>query len=1021
MQIQKYKGLSSFIKKGLLIPFLVFGIFFGNTFWSSPINAATPQNEIGPTGEDPLIREFFQTVFGESAPDFSNPNLKIVPNILPNEGVQSGNIKDGSVAGVDIASRTLSEDKIIGCANANELFLWDGTNWECVTKETIGLQQVSTSSDGYFTGLGTSASPLSINPSKIQKRISGSCDLGTFLQGIGEDGSPTCASPIDGDKDPTNEIQGTISGGGIVRDGDNRFGLLSSCASGEVLQWRDDGSGQNTWQCTPKNFVNFWQQNTTNISYIQGNVGIGTSTPQSKLDVNGEIIARNGFGEGMYIGGDNANHDLEIGSLDPTVTGITFWSRSPSGPMNISAKNIRGVDGSFSGNLSATNLSGINTGDQGIMANQGLRVDGKNFGLLNTCANSEVLKWNGTNSTWECKPDLGIITELDPLVKPFAKNNLPSCPNGQVLVGDGTTLSCVPDKQRSETEVKEFITNSNLDMGSFTVIVPEPTASGNAANKGYVDNLIAGLSWKEPVNAGANPTGTDEFGIHGVCDETKKTWTAYNKDNDMIYTCNGYAWIALSTSVGTPNATDTVPGKIQITGDLSGSYDSPQIKADSIVNADINSTAEIAGTKISPDFGSQNIFTTGNIGIGTTSISTGLKLDTEGKIGATEYCDQNGQNCSTAIDLNTWKKNTINNSTKVYYDGSGYVGIGTNNPSQMLEVNGVIKADAFIMSDGSVPSGIWSVSSTNSVFYNSGNVGIGTGTPTTKLQVVGTITATDFVKEDGTSLTSTWSKNGTNTYYNAGNVGIGTTTPATTFQVLGTDQKARILISSGDSTNPALILDNDSDLSNNNHWAIYGDNTSNSLRFWKSGSNRFEFSNDGKMGIGLASGDPIVASLHAVNTTGEQLRLQNNATNYASFTADDQNALNVQVAGGSDSQVIIGNETNQNNLLLFNGDVEKYHIALDATDDVLKIGKGETVGNSANTFLTINGTGMLGIKTSIPSSALDIGGDSMRLRLSKTPTSATETCEQGTIAWDADAIYICVAQDQWKKSALTTW
>ena len=32
-----------------------------------------------------------------------------------------------------------------------------------------------------------------------------------------------------------------------------------------------------------------------------------------------------------------------------------------------------------------------------------------------------------------------------------------------------------------------------------------------------------------------------------------------------------------------------------------------------IVNADINASAAIAGTKISPDFGSQNIATTGNI------------------------------------------------------------------------------------------------------------------------------------------------------------------------------------------------------------------------------------------------------------------------------------------------------------------------------------------------------------------------------------------------------------------------
>ena len=47
----------------------------------------------------------------------------------------------------------------------------------------------------------------------------------------------------------------------------------------------------------------------------------------------------------------------------------------------------------------------------------------------------------------------------------------------------------------------------------------------------------------------------------------------------------------------------------------SNSVVSASIVDGSIVNADINASAAIAGTKISPDFGSQNISTTGNIEI----------------------------------------------------------------------------------------------------------------------------------------------------------------------------------------------------------------------------------------------------------------------------------------------------------------------------------------------------------------------------------------------------------------------
>jgi hypothetical protein len=39
----------------------------------------------------------------------------------------------------------------------------------------------------------------------------------------------------------------------------------------------------------------------------------------------------------------------------------------------------------------------------------------------------------------------------------------------------------------------------------------------------------------------------------------------------------------------------------------------------------------------------------------------------------------------------------------------------------------------------------------------------------------------------------------------------------------------------------------------------------------------------------------------------------------------------------------------------------------------------------------------------------------------KTPSSATDTGVTGTIAWDADYIYICIATNTWKRSAITSW
>jgi len=51
------------------------------------------------------------------------------------------------------------------------------------------------------------------------------------------------------------------------------------------------------------------------------------------------------------------------------------------------------------------------------------------------------------------------------------------------------------------------------------------------------------------------------------------------------------------------------------------------VKDDSIVNADIKSDAAIAGTKVAPNFGSQNIVTTGTIGIGASPTTGKLEIN----------------------------------------------------------------------------------------------------------------------------------------------------------------------------------------------------------------------------------------------------------------------------------------------------------------------------------------------------------------------------------------------------------
>jgi hypothetical protein len=56
---------------------------------------------------------------------------------------------------------------------------------------------------------------------------------------------------------------------------------------------------------------------------------------------------------------------------------------------------------------------------------------------------------------------------------------------------------------------------------------------------------------------------------------------------------------------------------------LGQGIDTTQVADDSVTNAKVSGSAAIAGTKISPDFGSQNVVTTGTLGSGALSVNTG--------------------------------------------------------------------------------------------------------------------------------------------------------------------------------------------------------------------------------------------------------------------------------------------------------------------------------------------------------------------------------------------------------------
>ncbi len=77
--------------------------------------------------------------------------------------------------------------------------------------------------------------------------------------------------------------------------------------------------------------------------------------------------------------------------------------------------------------------------------------------------------------------------------------------------------------------------------------------------------------------------------------------------------------------------------------------------------------------------------------------------------------------------------------------------------------------------------------------------------------------------------------------------------------------------------------------------------------------------------------------------------------------------------------------------------------------------------NRTHMLFVDGGNNKVGIATNQPEAALDINSDSIRLRNSNTPSSASDFGFPGEIRWDANYIYVCVATDTWKRVALSTW
>ena len=86
---------------------------------------------------------------------------------------------------------------------------------------------------------------------------------------------------------------------------------------------------------------------------------------------------------------------------------------------------------------------------------------------------------------------------------------------------------------------------------------------------------------------------------------------------------------------------------------------------------------------------------TGDVAIGSINIDGTLKLDVNGSIGATAYCDGLGTNCFTAAAVSAGSSIWSLNGSDAYRN-PGSIGIGTDSPTSKLDVVGTIRASSAV-------------------------------------------------------------------------------------------------------------------------------------------------------------------------------------------------------------------------------------------------------------------------------------------------------------------------------------
>ncbi|NEO40245.1 MAG: hypothetical protein F6J90_29430 [Moorea sp. SIOASIH] len=472
---------------------------------------------------------------------------------------------------------------------------------------------------------------------------------------------------------------------------------------------------------------------TTGPLTVDGNVGIGTTNPSQKLEVNGTVKATRFEGDGSGLTGISAGKwsDASSNRIYYNAGNVGIGTNNPIEKLEVTGtvKAIANHTGRDSAYGVYSQAQGSDSGSKfGLYAQATGGTSGIRYGVFGGASGGHTqyggyFTANNTGNTTA----YGIQSVVHGNGNGTKYGLLARAAGGT----SGARFGVHGHASGGQTQYGGHFTATNT--GNSTAFGVQSTVAGNenGTKYGLFAQAVGGTTGSRFGVRGIASGGSVQYGGHFTATNTGNT-TAYGVHSQVAGNGNGTKYGLLAQATG-----GTTGSRFGVRGSASGGQ--TQYGGYFIATNTGNTTA----------FGVQSV-----VGGNENGTKYGLYGQATGGTSGSRfgvYGRANAQNNSSAIVYGVYGVASGGKTSYAgYFQGNanvtgnltaGRVGIGITNPTEKLEVAGTVKATKF-EGDGSGLTGIsaggetkWSDGDSNSIYYNAGNVGIGTTNPQSLLQV----------------------------------------------------------------------------------------------------------------------------------------------------------------------------------------------------------------------------------------------------------------------------------------------